>query len=112
MSGQRPGRSFNFETRYLSQTSETTSMQYETDNFKQEWFSDDSVNVRCVLSWSCCTTSHASASALKVNFHNSFYFNSEHSKVRPERINETLSELQRISGYPHVRRSRSPRATR
>lgn len=77
-------------------------MQYEADDFIQEWFSDDSVNIRCVLSWRCSRTSHESASALKINFHNSFYFDSERSKTRPERVNETLSELQRISRYSYA----------
>lgn len=86
-------------------------MRYEVDNFIQEWFSDDSVNVRCVLSWSRRQTARESASALKVNFHNSFCFDSEHSGIRPERVNETLSELKRISRYPFARRSRSLHAT-
>jgi hypothetical protein len=55
-----------------------------------------------VLSWRCSRTSHESASALKINFHNSFYFDSERSKTRPERVNETLSELQRISRYSYA----------
>lgn len=74
-------------------------MQYEADDFIQEWFSDDGVNVRCVLSWTGGRSSCEGASVLKVNFHNSFHFDSQHSKIRAERVNDALSELQQISRY-------------
>lgn len=83
-------------------------MRYEPDDLIQEWFSDDSVNVRCVLSWNCARTSRESIYALKVNFHNLFYFDSERSVAGPERLNDTLSELKRISSYPPAAEAARP----
>ena len=47
-------------------------IRYEFGGYAQEEFSDESINVHCVLSWRL-----SASQALTVNFHNGFYFDSE-----------------------------------
>jgi len=64
--------------------------QYEFGEYRQEEFSDDSINVHCVLSWRL-----SASQRLTVNFHNSFRFDSETCPKRQHRLLATAIETLR-----------------
>jgi hypothetical protein len=64
----------------------------EIDEHNQESFSDESVNVHCVASWSVDASQR-----LEVDFHNSWFFDSDRFKNRPDQVAAAILELKRIS---------------
>jgi len=70
-------------------------LEYEFDEYSQEEFGEDSINVHCVLSWRL-----TASQTLKVDFHNSWYFDSEtcplkHRHLIPDAI-DTLRSIDLI----------------
>lgn len=63
------------------------------DDHTQEWFSEDSLNLRCVLS-SSIKQKRMEDPAIKIRFHNSFRFDSEYGSGG--RAKEVLAELERL----------------
>jgi hypothetical protein len=62
------------------------------DEYAQEWFSDDSVDLQCVLSWRL-RDSGSAAPHLMIDLHNSFILDSAYGRPRPERIQSAIRQL-------------------
>jgi hypothetical protein len=68
-------------------------MHYEIDAYIPQEFSDDSINVHCVLS---CRFGSKNEKTLIVNFHNGWFFRSDSWNGDPRRIEQAVEELQRV----------------
>jgi hypothetical protein len=76
-------------------------LRYASDEFVQEFFSDESVNVKCVLSWRTSpNNSGAGRQRLLIDFHNSCIFDSDMWHSRPDVPRMILQELKRQSRQP------------
>jgi hypothetical protein len=73
-------------------------MQTEFDEHSQEEFSDDSVNLRCVLSARIRHERDGGTPELAINFHNSFHFDSNLFR-RQEKVVRAIVELRRIESH-------------
>jgi hypothetical protein len=61
------------------------------DEFSQEEFSDDSINVSCVLTWNL-----AHAGRLRLDFHGELLFDSDNSPMPLERIHSAIEMVRRL----------------
>ena len=64
----------------------------EEDEYSQSFFSDDSLNLNCVLSWRV-RDENAPNPALRIDFNNSFFFDSDRTHTRPELVRKALRQL-------------------
>jgi hypothetical protein len=62
--------------------------QVVADEYSQEEFSDESINVNSVLTWNVY-----SSGRLRVDFHHEFFFDSAYSNIRPERVQAVIKKL-------------------
>jgi hypothetical protein len=72
------------------------------DEYAQEFYSDESINVNCVLSWRL--REDASSLRLRIDFHNSFFFDSERWHPRLDLLKEAIRRL-KTSTDPVANRS-------
>jgi hypothetical protein len=61
--------------------------RYELDDYTNEEFSDDSINVQCVLSYTV-----GSSQSLRINFHNGFHFDSDSERC-PRRHRDAVPRV-------------------
>ena len=64
----------------------------QEDEYSQPFFTDDSVNLKCVLSWRA-RDEKGPTPAVRIDFHNSFFFDSAHTHTRPELLQKALQQL-------------------
>ena len=64
------------------------------DEYGQPFFSDESVNLNCVLSWRA-RDKKGPIPTLRIDFHNSFFFDSALTNTRPELLQKALRQLNR-----------------
>jgi hypothetical protein len=81
-------------------------MRYERDDYVHEHYSDDSINLKCVLSWKVIGNARSQSPRLQINFHNGWFYDSDHWK-RPDRVEAVRTELQRIAGTRNDQPERS-----
>lgn len=77
---------------------------YQEDEYSQSFFSDDSVNLNRVLSWRA-QNGKTDAPALRIDFHNSFFFDSARTCTRPELLQKALQQL-KASANPFKKKDR------
>lgn len=80
-------------------------MYYKVDDYVHEEYSDDTINLKCVLSWKSDRKAQGRSARCQINFHNCFYFDSEKSQVKPDRAEAVRAELLRIAGRSDVQRA-------
>jgi hypothetical protein len=63
--------------------------QIVADEYSQEEFSDESINVNSVLTWNVYASGR-----LKVDFQHEFVFDSTRSNIQPDRVQAAINKLQ------------------
>jgi hypothetical protein len=80
-------------------------MSLMIDEFLQEFYSDDALSLNTVSSWRL-RTNKAGQPSLRIDFHNSFVFDSDECSIRPDRLLEIIQKLTIINSYKRTETDR------